>query len=79
MALINVLILGANGQLARNTIPLLLNEQDVTLTLYLRRDQRLKNCRPGPRDDNRRRVDFIQEVHISQSEPPPNSATCKEP
>lgn len=38
-----VLVLGANGQLARNTIPVLLREPSVTLTLYLRRAGRLKN------------------------------------
>ncbi len=43
----NVLILGANGQLARNTVPFLLREQDVRLTLYLRRAGRLKNPDPG--------------------------------
>lgn len=43
----NVLILGANGQLARNTIPFLLRTKDVTLTLYLRRAQRLKNPDPS--------------------------------
>jgi uncharacterized protein YbjT (DUF2867 family) len=42
----NVLILGANGQLARNTIPFLLQKDDLTLTLYLRRAQRLKNPEP---------------------------------
>lgn len=41
------LILGANGQLARNTIPFLLQTKDVTLTLYLRRAQRLKNPDPS--------------------------------
>ncbi len=39
----NILILGANGQLARNTIPFLLKQPDVHLTLYLRRANRLKN------------------------------------
>ena len=33
----NVLILGANGQLARNTTRLFLERTDVRLTLYLRR------------------------------------------
>lgn len=42
-----ILILGANGQLARNTIPVLLQQQDVTLTLYLRRAQRLANPDPA--------------------------------
>jgi uncharacterized protein YbjT (DUF2867 family) len=43
----NVLILGANGQLARNTIPFLLQKDDVRLTLYLRRAARLKNPDPS--------------------------------
>jgi uncharacterized protein YbjT (DUF2867 family) len=42
-----VLVLGANGQLARNTIPFLLRTSDVPLTLYLRRAHRLSN--PDPR------------------------------
>jgi uncharacterized protein YbjT (DUF2867 family) len=37
-----VLILGAAGQLARNTIPVFLKHTDVRLTLYLRRAQRLQ-------------------------------------
>lgn len=43
----NILILGANGQLARNTIPFLLKQPDVHLTLYLRRANRLKNPDPS--------------------------------
>ena len=39
----NVLILGANGQLARNTTRVMLAETDATLTLYLRRAGRLTN------------------------------------
>ena len=42
-----ILVLGANGQLARNTIPFLLKHPDVTLTLYLRRADRLRNPDPG--------------------------------
>jgi uncharacterized protein YbjT (DUF2867 family) len=42
-----ILILGANGQLARNTIPFFLKNPDVHLTLYLRRANRLKNPEPG--------------------------------
>ncbi|MFZ2081337.1 MAG: hypothetical protein WAV38_32750 [Xanthobacteraceae bacterium] len=38
-----VLILGANGQLARNTTRVLLGDPALTLTLYLRRANRLKN------------------------------------
>jgi hypothetical protein len=41
-----VLILGANGQLARNTTRVLLGDPDLTLTLYLRRANRLKNPAP---------------------------------
>jgi len=39
----NVLILGANGQLARNTIPCFLAQENVQLSLYLRRARRLGN------------------------------------
>ena len=38
-----VLILGANGQLARHTTPCLLQHDDVHLTLYLRQAHRLHN------------------------------------
>jgi uncharacterized protein YbjT (DUF2867 family) len=38
-----ILILGANGQLARNTTALFLERSDVVLTLYLRRAKRLGN------------------------------------
>lgn len=41
-----ILILGANGQLARNTTANLLAQPDVHLTLYLRRANRLKNPDP---------------------------------
>ena len=41
-----VLILGANGQFARNTTRVLLDDPAVTLTLYLRRAARLKNPAP---------------------------------
>jgi uncharacterized protein YbjT (DUF2867 family) len=41
--MMRVLILGANGQLARNTTRVLLDDPAVTLTLYLRRAGRLKN------------------------------------
>jgi uncharacterized protein YbjT (DUF2867 family) len=41
-----VLILGANGQLARNTAQVLLDDPAVTLTLYLRQTSRLKNPAP---------------------------------
>lgn len=42
-----MLVLGANGQLARNTVPFLLKEPDVALTLYLRRAHRITNPDPG--------------------------------
>ncbi|MBF6593046.1 MAG: NAD(P)H-binding protein [Thermaceae bacterium] len=42
-----VLILGAHGQLARNTLPFFLKQSDVRLTLYLRRANRLKNPDPS--------------------------------
>jgi uncharacterized protein YbjT (DUF2867 family) len=45
--MINVLILGANGQLARNTTRVFLAGTDARLTLYLRRANRLKNPDPS--------------------------------
>lgn len=42
-----VLVLGANGQLARNTTAVFLQRPDVELTLYLRRAARLKNPNPS--------------------------------
>ncbi|MDP4106235.1 MAG: SDR family oxidoreductase [Bacillota bacterium] len=39
----NVLILGANGSVARVAIDMFLKETDVQLTLYLRNSRRLKN------------------------------------
>jgi len=42
-----ILILGANGQLARNTIPFFLDHDEVALTLYLRRAHRLANPDPA--------------------------------
>jgi uncharacterized protein YbjT (DUF2867 family) len=42
----NVLILGANGQLARNTTRIFLRTTDAKLTLYLRRARRLENPNP---------------------------------
>lgn len=42
-----ILILGAAGQLARNTTRHLLDTTDATLTLYLRRAGRLKNPDPA--------------------------------
>jgi len=41
-----VLILGANGTLARNTTRVLLDDPAVALTLYLRQSSRLKNTAP---------------------------------
>jgi uncharacterized protein YbjT (DUF2867 family) len=43
----NVLILGANGQLARNTTRVFLSHTDAKLTLYLRRASRLSNPDPA--------------------------------
>ena len=42
-----VLILGANGQLARHVTPSLLAQPGLALTLYLRRAKRLKNPDPA--------------------------------
>jgi uncharacterized protein YbjT (DUF2867 family) len=42
-----VLILGANGQLARNTTRVFLEKTEVALTLYLRRSGRLRNPDPS--------------------------------
>ena len=42
-----ILILGANGQVARNTTRVLLRDSDAELTLYLRRASRLKNPDPS--------------------------------
>jgi uncharacterized protein YbjT (DUF2867 family) len=47
----NVLILGANGQIARLAIDLFLNETDAQLTLFLRNSGRIKIANP-----NRERV-----------------------
>lgn len=41
-----VLILGANGQLARNTTRVFLSDTNAALTLYLRRASRLTNSDP---------------------------------
>jgi uncharacterized protein YbjT (DUF2867 family) len=49
--LTNVLILGANGSIARVAIDMFLKETDARLTLYLRNSRRLKNI-----DSNRVRV-----------------------
>ncbi len=43
----NVLVLGANGQLARNTTRVFLRQADARLTLFLRRASRLKNPDPA--------------------------------
>jgi uncharacterized protein YbjT (DUF2867 family) len=42
----NVLVLGANGQLARNSTRVFLQTTDAKLTLYLRRARRLANPAP---------------------------------
>jgi uncharacterized protein YbjT (DUF2867 family) len=46
LARTNVLILGANGQLARNTTRAFLRDTDAKLTLYLRSPSRLANPDP---------------------------------
>jgi hypothetical protein len=43
----HVLILGANGQVARNTTRVFLHDSDAKLTLYLRRSNRLENPDPS--------------------------------
>lgn len=43
----SILILGANGQLARNTTRILLRDTSARLTLYLRRAHRLTNPDPS--------------------------------
>jgi len=43
----SVLILGANGQLARNTTGFFLERTDARLALYLRRARRLRNPDPA--------------------------------
>lgn len=47
MTMTKVLILGANGQLARNTTRLFLDATSIELTLYLRRASRLQNPDPA--------------------------------
>jgi hypothetical protein len=42
----NVLVLGANGQVARHAIDLFLNETDARPTLYLRNARRMRNVDP---------------------------------
>jgi uncharacterized protein YbjT (DUF2867 family) len=42
-----ILILGANGQLARNATPFFLERSDAHLTLYLRQARRLRNPDPA--------------------------------
>lgn len=45
--MVRVLILGANGQLARNTTRVFLRDTDAKLTLFLRRASRLTNPDPA--------------------------------
>jgi uncharacterized protein YbjT (DUF2867 family) len=47
ISMTKILILGANGQLARNTTKFLLANTDANLTLYLRRASRLPNPNPA--------------------------------
>ena len=56
----NVLVLGANGQLARNTTRYLLEHTDARLRLYLRRASRLKN--PDPQ-----RVEIVEGDVLDQT------------
>ena len=51
--MMRILIIGANGQLARHTTPFLLRQPEVRLTLYLRNAKRLKNPDPA-------RVDIVE-------------------
>jgi uncharacterized protein YbjT (DUF2867 family) len=46
-AMTRILIIGANGQLARHTTPFLSRRPDVRLTLYLRNAKRLTNPDPA--------------------------------
>ena len=46
VATTRVLVLGANGQLARNTTTVFLRDADVALTLFLRRANRIANPDP---------------------------------
>jgi uncharacterized protein YbjT (DUF2867 family) len=45
----NVLIIGAHGQIARVATPLFLAHEDVHMTLYLRSASRLRNITPAER------------------------------
>jgi uncharacterized protein YbjT (DUF2867 family) len=56
----NILILGANGQLARNTTRLFLERTGIRLTLYLRQANRLANPAPD-------RVSIIEGDVLDQS------------
>jgi uncharacterized protein YbjT (DUF2867 family) len=58
-----ILILGANGQLARNTTRVLLERTDAVLTLYLRKAVRLKN--PAPERVTIIEGDVLDEVALS--------------
>jgi uncharacterized protein YbjT (DUF2867 family) len=51
-----ILILGANGQLARNTTRFILERSDARVTLYLRRANRLSNPNPARAGPRRRRA-----------------------
>jgi uncharacterized protein YbjT (DUF2867 family) len=48
-----ILVIGANGQLARHTTAFLLRQTQVRLTLYLRNAKRLENPEPS-------RIDIIE-------------------
>jgi len=57
----NVLVLGANGQLARHTTRVFLRDTDAKLTLYLRRASRLRNPDPD-------RVTIVEAMHATALE-----------
>jgi uncharacterized protein YbjT (DUF2867 family) len=57
-----ILILGANGQLARNTTAFLLERTSARLTLYLRRARRLRN--PDPERVNIVEGDVLDRVRL---------------
>lgn len=65
----NVLILGANGQIARHAIDLFLSETDAKLTLYLRNSARLRDMN-SPRaeviEGDVMDIDRLKEAMIGQ-------------
>lgn len=61
----HILILGANGQLARHTLNFFLAQQDVYLTLYLRRASRLSN--PAPHRVQILEGDVLDQTRLRQA------------